>query len=120
MRIQTRIQTSNPNYPYDETQAAAQVLAAIGGNPANDKSVAAITKMTTHIETIIDLEADDSMAYTPDGAATQILAALAGDPTKDYCVVTMNWPSVPGTAGVPPGGPLTEIAEVVPEVPIPE
>jgi hypothetical protein len=103
VKIQTVIQTSNPNYPYDETQAAAQVLAALGGNPADDVSEASITKQTTHIVTNVELDATDSMAYTPAGAAAQVLAALAGNATVDYCIVTISWIGGSGEAGVPPG-----------------
>jgi hypothetical protein len=119
MKIGTNIRTNDPNYPYTPAQAASQVLAALGGNPANDQSVATVTKLKTHIETSVELEADDSMAYTPDGAATQILAALGANPTVDYCVVTISWPGGAGQAGTPPAPEMpATVGELAPvEVP---
>jgi hypothetical protein len=43
MLITTQIQTTDPNYPYDATQAADQVLAALGGNPTNDTCTVSMT-----------------------------------------------------------------------------
>ena len=100
MIISTQIQTSDPNYPYDAAQAAAQVLAALGGNAAKDTSTATVSKTATLIITNVNLGAGDNMAYTPDQAATQILAALAGNPTKDTCTVIVVMPATEGHAGV--------------------
>jgi hypothetical protein len=103
MQITTTIQTSDPNYPYTPAQAAAQVLAALGGNPANDTSTARISKFTTLFTVNVTLEDDDNMPYTAEQAADQALAALAGNPTKDSCTVSMTMAMATGQAGVPPG-----------------
>jgi hypothetical protein len=42
MQITTQVHTSDPNYPYDDAQAASQVLAALGGNPTDDTSTATV------------------------------------------------------------------------------
>ena len=102
MKITTTITTSDPNYPYNPTQAASQVLAALGGNPANDTSTARVQKVASLFTVNVTLEDDDNMAYTAKQAADQCLAALAGNPTKDTCVVTMVMEMVSGQAGVPP------------------
>jgi hypothetical protein len=102
MNITTSVQTSDPNYPYDATQAAAQVLAALGGSTVDDTSTATVRKQATMITTNVELEANDNMAYTVDQAADQVLAALAGNPTTDTCVVVMVMPMATGQAGVPP------------------
>jgi hypothetical protein len=102
VQITTTVQTTDPNYPYDDAAAATQVLAALGGNPTNDTSTATIKKLTTHIIANVELDETDSMAYTVDQAADQVLAALAGNPTTDTCIVVMVMPMVQGQAGVPP------------------
>lgn len=102
MRVTTQIEVAGPTYPYTEEQAAAQVLAALGGNPANDTSEAMITHHALRITANIAVEADDALQYTPDQAATQILAALAGNPTTDYCVAVVLMQTSQGEAGVPP------------------
>jgi hypothetical protein len=100
MVITTQVQTSDPNYPYNAEQAAAQVLAALGGNSATDTSTATVMKTATLIVTNVNLGAGDHLAYTPDQAATQVLAALAGNPTKDTCTVVVVMPATEGHAGV--------------------
>jgi hypothetical protein len=102
MQITTQVQTSDPNYPYDATQAASQVLAALGGNPTTDTSAATVRKVSTLITTNVNLGSTDHLAYTPAQAATQVLAALAGNPTKDTCVVVVAMPMAEGKAGVAP------------------
>jgi hypothetical protein len=54
------------------------------------------------ITTTVELEGDDSFAYTPAAAASQVLAALGGNPTTDFCVVTVHMPANAGNAGTPP------------------
>jgi hypothetical protein len=49
----------------------------------------------------VQLDNDDSFAYTPDQAATQVLAALGGNPTVDGCSVHVSQ-SASGSAGTPP------------------
>jgi arginine repressor len=100
MQITTQVQTSDPNYPYDDTQAASQVLAALGGSTVDDTSTAIVKKLTTMITTNVELGATDNMAYTIDQAADQVLAALAGNPTTDTCIVVMVMPMAQGQAGV--------------------
>jgi hypothetical protein len=102
MVITTSVQTSDPNYPYTDAQAASQVLAALGGNAAVDTSNATVRKVSTMITTNVNLGSTDHLAYTPAQAATQVLAALAGNPTKDTCVVVVVMPMGQGQAGVAP------------------
>jgi hypothetical protein len=101
VKITTNIRTSDPNYPYTEEQAAAQVLAALGGDPT-DTSTANVIHVTTEFATSVQLEEGDRMQYTADEAATQVLAALAGNPTTDHCTVSITMPFQQGEAGVPP------------------
>jgi hypothetical protein len=101
VRISTLIHTNDPNYPYTETQAAAQALAALGGDPT-DTSTAEINHVTLEIAVHVELEDGDRMQYTAAEAATQVLAALAGNPTTDTCIVVTVMPMVEGQAGVPP------------------
>lgn len=100
MKISTLIEVAGTTYPYTPEQAAAQVLAALGGNAANDTSTARITFHKLDITTNVELEPDDNMPYTPDAAATQVLAALAGNPTTDHATVSMTMPNAYGNAGV--------------------
>jgi hypothetical protein len=102
MKITTQVQSSDPNYPYDAAQAAAQVLAALGGSTVDDTSTAIVKKLTTMIITNVELGATDSMAYTVEQAADQVLAALGGNPTTDTCTVVMSMEMATGQAGVPP------------------
>jgi hypothetical protein len=102
VRISTLIEVAGDSYPGDEEWAAAQVLAALGGNPADDESTARITFHELRITTNVELESDDNMPYTPDGAATQVLAALGGNPTTDHATVAMSMQTAFGEAGVPP------------------
>jgi hypothetical protein len=102
MLITTTVQTSDPNYPYTDVQAASQVLAALGGNPTTDTSNATVHKVATHIITNVNLGSTDHLAYTPAQAATQVLSALAGNPTKDTCIVVVAMPMGQGVAGVAP------------------
>ena len=98
MKITTLVQTTDPNYPYNETQAAAQVLAALGGD-ASDTSKARVQRQANAFTTNVELESGDVMQYTPDQAAQQVLAALAGNPTRDSCTVTITMPPTSGHAG---------------------
>ena len=100
MVITTQVQTSDPNYPYTATQAASQVLAALGGNASVDTSTATVRKVSTFITTNVNLGSTDHLAYTPAQAATQVLAALAGNPTTDTCIVVVVMPMGQGQAGV--------------------
>jgi hypothetical protein len=102
MQITTQVHTSDPNYPYDATQAAAQVLAALGGSTVDDTSTATVKKLSTTIITNVELDATDNMPYTAEQAADQVLAALAGNPTTDTCTVVMVMPMATGQAGVAP------------------
>jgi hypothetical protein len=102
--IFTQIEVAGSSYPYSEEQAAAQVLAALGGNPADDTSKAQIMFHQLRITTNVDLGAGDNMPYTPDGAATQVLAAIAGNPTTDSATASISMQTTSGHAGVPPTG----------------
>jgi hypothetical protein len=102
MNITTSVQTSDPNYPYDDTSAASQVLAALGGSTVDDTSTATVKKLSTTIITNVELDATDNMPYTAEQAADQVLAALAGNPTTDTCTVVMVMPMATGQAGVAP------------------
>jgi hypothetical protein len=66
------------------------------------------------ITTTVELEGNDSFAYTPDAAATQVLAALGGNPTTDFCVCTVHMPSNAGNAGTPPATGFEAAAEEAP------
>jgi hypothetical protein len=50
------------------------------------------------IHCTIQLDNDDSLAYTPDAAAMQVLVALGGNATKDVCYVTVTQAAA-GSAG---------------------
>jgi hypothetical protein len=102
MNITTQVQTSDPNYPYTDAQAASQVLAALGGSTVDDTSTATVKKLSTAIVTNVELDATDNMPYTAEQAADQVLAALAGNPTTDTCTVVMVMPMAQGQAGVAP------------------
>jgi hypothetical protein len=102
--ITTQVHTSDPNYPYDDAGAAAQVLAALGGNPADDTSTARVQKVTSQFIVNVQLDESDNMPYTAEQAADQALAALAGNPTKDTCLVSITLPMATGQAGVAPPG----------------
>jgi hypothetical protein len=102
MQISTLIEVAGQSYPYSEQQAAAQVLAALGGNPADDTSTARITFHNLRITTNVTLGEGDNMAYTAKQAADQVLAALAGNPTSDAATVGLTMPTTYGQAGVAP------------------
>lgn len=103
MLITTNITVGSGNFLYDEAGAAAQVLAALGGNSANDESEAAISEVTLLFAVSVILEEDDRWQYTAAEAATQVLAALGGNPTTDTCQLTVRMPTASGEAGVSGG-----------------
>lgn len=50
----------------------------------------------------VQLEKNQTLAYTPDAGAAQVIAALGANPTVDTCYLTVvAWPE-PGQAGVDP------------------
>ena len=102
MRINTTIEVAGDTYPGDEAWAASQVLAALGGNPANDTSTAVINYHKLRFNVQVQLEQDDNMAYTAEQAADQVMAALGGNPTTDYAYVYITMTGAGGEAGVPP------------------
>jgi hypothetical protein len=58
-------------------------------------------KITTNVQ----LEGDETLAYTPDAAAMQVLVALGGNAQTDYSIVYVQAPIEPGEAGTPPPPP---------------
>lgn len=100
MQISTLITVGSGNFAGDADWAAAQVLAALGGNPANDTSTARVDEVTLSFSVSVTLESGDNMPYTAEQAADQVMAALGGNPTTDKAYIAMSMPLQAGTAGV--------------------
>lgn len=56
----------------------------------------------------VKLEAGENLAYAPDAAAMQVLVALGGNAAEDGCMLYVQSPSEPGTAGEIPITPPVE------------
>jgi hypothetical protein len=50
----------------------------------------------------VNLDKDETLAYTPDAAAMQVLVALGGNASEDFCELYVHTSAEPGTAGPPP------------------
>jgi hypothetical protein len=108
MDIQTSIELEHQaSYAYSADQAAAQCIAALGGDQDDTCTVTITHRPETNqqwgiiFRSAIRLQSADRLLYDADQCATQLLAALAGNPTTDTCQVTVVMDMTTGHAGLP-------------------
>lgn len=108
MDIQTRIELEHDaDYPLSAEQAAAESIAALGGDPATDTCLATLVrrpetsqKWGTVVTAEIRLAAADDLLSDADECAALLLTAL-GDSAMDTCLTTLSMDRSTGQAGLP-------------------